>query len=364
MVLFADTDEECEIKSSEKIYFSTDLKINKIDEKKLCDDAIICDDMMVEESLEASSAIQAEWLLKTSNQSKHDQWSGIDNNQKRQSLKLNLANEGVFEEKKNNEHYIENSETQNTNATMVLLERKISLGGNYSSNTGSSSSIPKEDESCSPSPSLARSSNTDDGFRVKKWLVDRTPTNTPDSVRTLTERVPHLSDEEEEAEDTNSINSETDPISNGSGTSSFLPSSVEVSDNRAGSLQDKSLKNNACGKKADSAKKAEDNNVQNIQSITTHPVVPAEESNIVLPPAGFTDSPVKNLPADTGSSVSKVLGTSERKNLLFKPLKEFRQALEYELSENPEKTYHHPELVVCQKQGISQKESFPDKVNC
>ena len=38
-----------------------------------------------------------------------------------------------------------------------------------------------------------------EGFRDKDWRVERTPINTPDSVKTLTSMVPQLSDEEEEA---------------------------------------------------------------------------------------------------------------------------------------------------------------------
>ena len=333
-----------------------------------------------QETREASPAIQTQWLHNTSNQSQHDQWSEIEKTQKRLCLKLNLSKEAINEEN-NFEQNTENkcSESENSGVTMVQQERKNSPNGNKCR--------------ISKSPSLARSPAMHEGFRDKDWRVERTPINTPDSVKTLTTMVPQLSDEEEEADETDSVASETDPISKGSGTSSFLPSSVEVSDSRTGSLQDKLMADSArdhnvtrlkpCGSLSETNKEVEDNEVQNPESKSPHPEVPNEESNIVLPPAGFTDSPVRNLPpacsADIDGSVSKVFGTTENEILIVKTpqegepkssLREQRQLEDFELSGVATKSnnfesnesYHHPELVVCQRQGIFYKRKLTKEI--
>ena len=117
--------------------------------------------------------------------------------------------------------------------------------------------------------------------------------------------------------------------------------------------------------------------------------VPSEEdSALVKPPAGFTDSPVKNLPPSflaseiIDDSVNEVL-TAENEILILEPLenvdanpplvrggqeaKVFSAVLEnqksrtgYSGKENlsSNDSYHHPELVICQRQG---KNIFSDR---
>ena len=380
-------EEECNhVTSSETTQDpSTDLKINKISENKCKADVIICEGMVVntnaQETREASPAIQTQWLHNTSNQSQHDQWSEIEKTQKRLCLKLNLSKEAI-NEKNNLEQSTENkcSESENSGVTMVQQEGMNSQNGNKCR-------ISKT------SPSLARSPAMHEGFRDKDWRVERTPINTPDSVKTITSRVPQLSDEEE-ADETDSVASETDPISKGSGTSSFLPSSVEISDSRTGSLQDKLMADSArdhnvtrskpCGSLSETTKEVEDNEVQNPESKSPHPDVPSEISNIVLPPAGFTDSPVRNLPpapacsADIDGSVSKVFRTTENEILIVKTppeeepqssVREQRHLEDFELSGvtksnnfESKESYHHPELVVCQRQGIFYKRKLTKEI--
>ena len=363
---------------------SADPKVKKVSENKNKADLIICDDMMVntiaQETWETSAAIQTKWLHNTSNQSQHDQWSEIEKTQKRLCLKLNLSEDA--KNKKNNFEQDTEQKCSEGVSTGATIERPSSLSENNSGISKTPSSIPKEliSESYSPSPSLARSPAMHDGFRDKDWKVERrTPINTPESDKTLASGVPQLSDEEEGGE-TDSVNSESDPISKGSGTSSFLPSSV--SDSRTGSLKKKILLENAgvsditcpksCGSTSESAKDAEDNEEQKPQSKSLHPNVPTDESNIVLPPAGFTDSPVRNLPpacsADIDGTDSKVFGTTESEILMLSsPKEEDREVSTQEKTQADDHTlmgvtklnkmdsnesYHHPELVVCQSQGI------------
>ena len=384
MINFADTEEECKHVRSLEVNQgpSEDPKIDKISENKKKADLIICDDMMVntipQETWESRAAIQTQWLYNTSNQSQHDQWSEIEKTQKRLCLKLNLSQDD--NSKKNN--FEENTEKKCSESvrTGATIERPSSLSENNSRISKTPSTIPKEliSESYSSSPSLARSPAMHDGFRDIDWKVERcTPIDTPESVRTLTSRVPQMSDEEE-GEETDSVNSESDPISKGSGTSSFLPSSV--SESRTGSLKNKILIENAggsditcpqsCGSKSESVEYAEDNEKQKSQSKSLHPNVPTDESNIVLPPAGFTDSPVRNLPpacsADLDGTVSKVFGTESEILMLSPPKKEDRKVSTQEKTQaedhllgvtksnklDSNESYHHPELVVCQRQGI------------
>ena len=387
VIIFAGTEEECKHTRSLEVNQnpSADLKVKKVSENENKANLIICDDMMVntiaQETWETSAAIQTKWLHNTSNQSQHDQWSEIEKTQKRLCLKLNLS-----EDAKNIKNKFEQDTEQKCSesvSTGATIERPSSLSENNTRISETPSSIPKEliSESYSPSPSLARSPAMHDGFRDKDWKVERriTPIKTPESVKTLTSRVPQLSDEEEGGE-TDSVNSESDPISKGSGTSSFLPSSV--SDSRTGSLKNKIMLENAggsdftcpksCGSTSESAKDAEDNEEQKPQSKSLHPSVPTDESNIVLPPAGFTDSPVRNLPpacsADINGTVSKVFGTTESEILMLSsPKEEDREVSAQEKTQAEDhpllgvtqlnkmdlnESYHHPELVVCQRQGI------------
>ena len=343
-----------------------------------------------QETWEARPAIQTQWLHNTSNQSQHDQWSENEITQKRLCLKLNLSKEDVGEKNDFNK-YTENKHPESdSGVTMVQQERKSSLNGN-------DCTINKR------SPSLTRSPAMHDGFRDKDWRVERTPIHTPESVKTLTSRVPQLSDEEEAGE-TDSVDTETDPISKGSGTSSFLPSSVEVSDSRTGSLQDKILTDNdrdhnairpkSCKSLPESTKEVEDNEVQNPESKSLHSDVPNEEANIVLPPAGFTDSPIRISPpacsADIDGSVSKVFKATENEILIVKSPKEeepkvsvrdqrqadyrcrvsgvttsnnFDSNASYHSYHHPElSSYHHPELVVCQRQGIFFKRKLTKEI--
>ena len=382
---------------------AANLKLNKISENKSEADVIICDcDSVVVntntnvQETQDPGAIQTHWLYNTPNQSQHDQWSEIEKTQRKMCLKLNLSKEAI-NEKNNCEHYIENirstpSEKMNTGVRIVQQARKSSLDGNHSRFSKTPSSIPREliGEGYSQSPTLARSPAMHDGFRDRDWKVERTPINTPDSIKNLTSRVPQLSDDdEEEAEETDSVNSETDPISKGSGTSSFLPSSVEVSESRTGSLQEKMLTATAgdtgviCSQSSrsvsDSVRDAEDTGVQE-QTLSHEVSASSEESSIVLPPAGFTDSPVKNHPppgsADIDGSVSdgNEILILEPPKLPEEDLKisaqKQNEAEDYEILGNTKsksfvqenfdlkESYHHPELVVCQRQGIFKIESF------
>ena len=196
-----------------------------------------------------------------------------------------------------------------------------------------------------------------EGFQLKDWKVERTPINTPDCADcgVTAGLPPKLSDDEEEVEETDSVNSETDPISKGSGTSSFLPSSVDVSECRPG-----------CELAA--------NPPAEMHLAPSNTSVETATNNLVKPPAGFTDSPVRNVPPDFNmDQVEQQLGPQPQSEVLV--LEQSENIISEEDTTKPGDTcqnvltsqkyksynqenlafrdvsYHHPELVVCQRQG-------------
>ena len=278
----------------------------------------------------------------------------MDKAQRKMCLKLNLHNseseQGELQRRENG------------------AARRTSVGGNSngtSSVTRTPSSIPLNlvQQCLSASPSLARSPAMHEGFQMKDWKVERTPINTPDCADCLTAGLPpKLSDDEEEVEETDSVNSETsEPISKGSGTSSFLPSSVDVSECRpANPPAEEHLPSSA---------------------------VATNSSALVKPPAGFTDSPVRNVPPEFSlaeaeeqlcpQSQSEVL-VLEQEEQEEQPGKQSENFISEENTANTIATcqdvltsqkyksynqenfasYHHPELVVCQRQGNFNKENL------
>ena len=339
----------------------------------------------------------------SSNQANNEpDWTDSEKNQRKMCLKLNLSKDVIKEE--NNPEQDKHSYCERFAGNEKNNEpfRKGSMEGNFNSKlTKTPSSIPREliGESYSPSPTLARSPAMHEGFRCKDWKVERTPIATPDS-NILTSRLPHLSDDEEEIEETESVRSETDPISKGSGTSSFLPSSVDASESRTGSLiPDKDLPTSsrlhlseeksvlACS----ASTSVPHQQVQNLTEDLT-PVLgagsapPCEEeapisAALVKPPAGFTDSPVRNLPPafvaseNIDDSVNEVL-SAENEILILEPPKNVdanppsdrgqeaklcagavlenskpRTASYSKENFSLKDSYHHPELVICQRQG-------------
>ena len=123
-----------------------------------------------------------------------------------------------------------------------------------------------------------------EGFLIKDWKVERTPINTPDSV-IVTNIVPKLSDDEEEVEESDSV-SETDPISKGSASSSFLPSSVEVSESRTDKNQTAEMHLSVSAELA------------SVGGVDRVALQSEASSSLVKPPAGFTDSPVRSVPLE------------------------------------------------------------------
>ena len=184
-----------------------------------------------------------------------------------------------------------------------------------------------------------------EGFQLKDWKVERTPINTPDCADcgVTAGLPPKLSDDEEEVEETDSVNSETDPISKGSGTSSFLPSSVDVSECRPG-----------CELAANPP--AEMHLAPSTSSVET------ATNNLVKPPAGFTDSPVRILPPEfstaedsqtTRDSELLVLHQENHSANITPDIVACQKYKTYNQENFGQRdvSYHHPELVVCQRQG-------------
>ena len=237
------------------------------------------------------------------------------------------------------------------------------------SNGRTPSSIPRDlVQNClSGSPSLARSPAMHEGFLLKDWKVERTPINTPDCADCVP---PKLSDDEEEVEESDSVNSETsEPVSKGSGTSSFLPSSVDVSECRPGS-------------------ELVANPPAEMHLATS--TVETASANLVKPPAGFTDSPVRNVPPDFSmveaeEQLGEVLVLEQEEQSASQPgdiIPENNHPTTITPTSNTSDTcqdvltsqksksynqenfgprdvsYHHPELVVCQRQGNFNKENL------
>ena len=337
----------------------------------------------------------------SSNQANNEpDWTDSEKTQRKMCLKLNLSKDVIKEEnnlEQDKQSYCERfAGNEKNNETF----RKGSVEGSFHSKlTKTPSSIPREliGESYTPSPTLARSPAMHEGFRSKDWKVERTPIATPDS-NILASRLPQLSDDEEEIEETESVRSETDPISKGSGTSSFLPSSIDASESRTGSLiPEKDLPTSRLHLSEDNFVVAStslpDQQVQKLTEDLT-PVLaagsapPCEEeapisAALVKPPAGFTDSPVRNLPPaaflpseNIDDSVNEVL-SAENEILILEPPQnvdanplppgcgqEAKVCAAAVLENSKPRTggyskenfslkdsYHHPELVICQRQG-------------
>ena len=219
------------------------------------------------------------------------------------------------------------------------------------------SSIRREfvEQNVSSSPCLARSPAMHEGFHIKDWKVERTPINTPDSV-VVTNIVPKLSDDEEEVEESDTV-SETDPISKGSGTSSYLPSSVDVSESRAG-----------CCEKTQTVEMhlSEDAELASGEQVALERSAVALQveasTNLVKPPAGFTDSPVRILPPEfstaedsqtTRDSELLVLHQENHSANITPDIVACQKYKTYNQENFGQRdvSYHHPELVVCQRQG-------------
>ena len=280
-----------------------------------------------------------------------------DKSQRKMCLKLNLQSES---------DQVEQRREEQTSA------RRSSVLANSGGRTPSSSSSLARDlvQHClTDSPSLARSPAMHEGFHLKDWRVERTPISTPGCADCPDYVPPKLSDDDEEVEETDSVNSETsEPISKGSGTSSFLPSSVDVSE---------------CRPELPANPPAETSAVET----TT--------ANLVKPPAGFTDSPVRNVPPDFNIAQTEeqlcpeaqtevlVLEQEEQEEQEEQPDKQPENIISEEKtttntsdtcqdvltsqkykSYNQENfgprdvSYHHPELVVCQRQGNFNKENL------
>ena len=292
-----------------------------------------------------------------------DSSSEIDRVQRKMclSLKLNVTAESS---KKAENIFTSSSSLQLEDHFMTRRTSFESNTANSSKVTKTPSSIPRElvEESLSQSPSLARSPAMHEGFHIKDWKVERTPINTPDSV-IVTNIVPKLSDDEEELEESDSV-SETDPISKGSGTSSFLPSSVDVSEPKSGGGEKcKTVEMHLSG----DAELASEEQVSLERSAE---VLQSEASSgLVKPPAGFTDSPVRNVPPEFSTAEDQLCGESEilivdQENNSSSNINPDVMTRQKNKSYNQEKfghrdlSYHHPELVVCQRQGNSSQSIY------
>ena len=386
----------------------------------------------------------------SSNQLHNEDWS--DQQKRKMCLKLNLSNE-IITEKNNCQRA--GSGGSNSSPKNNGIHRKGSVEGSINCKlTKTPSSIPREliGETFTPSPTLARSPAMHEGFRTKDWKVERTPINTPDNGANPPLRLlqhPQLSDDEDE-EETDSVNSETDPISKGSGTSSFLPSSVsvDVSESRTGSNPDKETiavshipaHSTICSihvsdqvshmsdhvthmyqhqlpaqftdtipdhteqeyqlppnisdhvsQETVPVYLPKDTSVSDVAEHVTsneyqHPVVTEQEtksddtsiSNLVKPPEGFTDSPIKQQAPTFDKIDDSVIGSLSGENEILmletvdtsvNPIQS-DAGQEVKMCENQQKAaagnilnqekfslkdaaYHHPELVVCTKQGTA-----------
>lgn len=341
---------------------------------------------------------------KTKNQ---EDWTDVEKSQRKQCMKLNLPHEITSNNNKSETSSVWQKEKNGSVKTKCTFDEEISYENtqlalskmNPSAKDGSKtsktpSSIPRGilEDSFTQSPTLARSPAMHEGFHLKDWKVERTPINTPDAS-VLTSRLPQLSDDDEEIE-SESLNSETDPISKGSGTSSFLPSSIDVSESRATSSipEQEFFKQISIEEKVNTIligakQEKDDKNIIDTKLVT----IVHEESLIPLvkPPAGFTDSPVKStqevfsiksiveneiednqeiLIVDD-SDVTKVHELYNISNVKSEIISEvetvasehfdnliFKQTSDISVTSQPnypkKESYQHPELVVCQRQEL------------
>ena len=305
-----------------------------------------------------------------------EDWSEQQMSQRKMCLTLNLR-----EEINNDKEKLIESQSECETPTLTQHNRGGKVESRKSSgderslctvNKTTASSIPRQliDQTISSSPTLARSPAMHEGFLARDWRVERTPINTPDAPL-ITSRLPQPSDDEEETVETVSVNSETDPISKGSGTSSFLPSSVDVSESKTGSSipeKENSSKMHSLGEKAN----VTDGGFQGcrMQQVRTEAEsCPCDEpiiSNLVQPPADFADSPVKL--AEPSNIVEEIAKLEDNDVVMVVnqniPLNATSSDVISEGQEKPksesytrEESYFHPELVICQRQELPMKKT-------
>lgn len=363
-------------------------------------DVIVCEQQVIRNTF-----IQEKQII--GNQLNNEDWSDIEKTQRKMCLKLNLT-DNMKSEQFGSEL---STPTDQTRRKSVESQRKSSLdGGAINSNRKTPSSIPRQliGETFSPSPTLARSPAMHEGFRAKDWRVERTPINTPEA-NIVTNRLPLLSDDEDDEEpgETDSVNTETDPISKGSGTSSFLPSSVDISESKTGSsipekdnsstkmhLCSSSMSGDAAGCRLTASESPNVNVSREIQGFemqqhSEQSILRVERSSsqderpfveddtslpaaVVQPPADFADSPIRSPPQKLQTQQSSIQSTphetEDEEVLTFEQVADIdnnppASSQGHEPSSKSKcgsrenftlkESYHHPELVVCQRQGIA-----------
>jgi len=339
-----------------------------------------------------------------------EDWTDVEKNQRKQCMKLILPQEisnntrnqsetlSVWERENNG-----SAETKSKFDEELFQDKNHIVQGNKnterkdgSKTNKTPSSIPRGilEDSFTQSPTLARSPAMHEGFLLRDWKVERTPINTPDAS-VLTSRLPQLSDDDEEIE-SESLNSETDPISKGSETSSFFPSSIDASESRGtSSMQDKDF---VLQQDSEEIKKnmfliGQMKKKEAMNFVERKPIMPSSEEvtiPLVKPPAGFTDSPVKNTMdvfSIEGVAKNSVKDNDEILTLensdgnqithptidnIYMPQSEIITDDKVVFSDNlicdmtsdisvtsqanlPKKEpYQHPELVVCQRQELAE----------
>ena len=127
-------------------------------------------------------------------------------------------------------------------------------------------------------------------------LKEQTPTNTPEA---LTSCLSDFSDEVELGRGDDTDSSDLEPISKVSGTSSFLPSSIDASESRGKVPASENTSSQNFLKKDIKASSYKENlECESMPATEKKTVNPPPELPLALvePPAGFTDSPVRNNP--------------------------------------------------------------------
>ena len=369
-------------------------------------DVIVCEQQVIRNTFIHENQI-------IGNQLNNEDWSDKEKTQRKMCMKLNLSDSMRSEHQFGSEL---STPTDQIRRKSVESQRKSSLdGGAINSNRKTPSSIPRQliGETFSPSPSLARSPAMHEGFRAQDWRVERTPINTPDA-NMVTKRLPLLSDDEDDQGETDSVNTETDPISKGSGTSSFLPSSVDISESKTGSSipekDNSSTKMHLCSSSMSggdaagcrlTASESQNVNVNReiqgfeMQQHSEQSILREEESLVqdveedaslpaafVQPPADFADSPIRSPPQPLQTQQSSVQSveqdTEDDEVLKFEQVADIDNdpsvsSQGHEQSSKSKcgnrenftlkESYHHPELVVCQRQGISYFKRLPHSKN-
>ena len=127
-------------------------------------------------------------------------------------------------------------------------------------------------------------------------LKEQTPTNTPEA---LTSCLSDFSDEVELGRGDDTDSSDMEPISKVSGTSSFLPSSIDASESRVKVPASENTSSDNFPKKDIKASSYKENLESDSMPATDKKTVPPPPElplALMEPPAGFTDSPVRNNP--------------------------------------------------------------------